>query len=205
MNALLLTAMLGLPLYPLNPIEQDTISLMNLHLTAGIDGPNAVVSAGPQLTAKYEWVVEHPFIVRVAFDCRAGQTHSILYPSGNLRNGTISVEGLYYRGTDRLTGYIGAGVVYAMYSFSASDGAADSLKTELGVANIAVSDVFGYRITAGLRIHKSYSIEVGITEVKPKFVFTRRYSETRYGLIKEQVRLNEFRVSFGYLLTLKGL
>lgn len=203
MSALVLAALMALPLYPLNPTQQDTVNHMNLHFTVGFNGPSSVVSGGPEITTKWEWLISHPFIIRTAFDYRYGSVSTSTFPDGKMHRGLLSAEIIYYRGTDRLTGYLGAGPVYSMNGFSIADDAADSLNENFGTTDVSVSDVLGFRITAGLRILKSYSIEVGITEIRPKYMYTRQLTPERYAISSEQFRFNDFRVSVGYLFTLK--
>lgn len=203
MTALLLAALLSSsPVYPLNPVKQDTLSHMSLHFTAGLNGPGSVVSTGPEVTAKWEMTIVHPFVGRMAVDYRYGKVNSVVYPDGTLHRTTISLEALYYRGTDEMTGYLGGGVVYSVNSFSLGDDA-DSLLTNHGITGVDMNDVVGYRITVGLRIHSVYSIEIGMTDTRPSYVYTWRYSPTHYSEMKESYRSSDFRVSFGYLFNLK--
>ena len=203
MTALIFTTLLSLPLYPLNPTGQDTVSFINVHVTAGLNGPGAVVSTGPELTVKYEMTLVYPLILRTAFDYRYGSISSSVYPNGDIHRGLFSAEALYYRGANGLTGYVGFGLVWAINSFSISSSDMDSLFTNHGITSVDMENVPGYRLTAGLRIHKTYSIEIGLTETRPSYVYTTRHSSTSYSVFKKQFRSNDFRVSVGYLFTLK--
>ncbi len=203
MTALVFATFMTLPLYPLNPTGQDTINYMNLHVTAGLNGPSPIVSAGPDLTVKYELMIHHPFIVRAAFDYRYGSISSPVYTDGDLHRGLFSLEAIYYRGTDNITGYIGAGPVYSMNNFNISANDADSLFNHEGVTSVGMSDAIGYRITAGLRVHRTFSVEIGLTDTRPDFQYTSRVSPVEYSITSRDVRFNDFRVSFGYLFTLK--
>lgn len=203
MTALLFATLVSLPIYPLNPVEQDTISFINVHVTAGLNGPGSIVNTGPEFTVKYEMVIAHPFIIRTAFDYRYGAVRSIHYPDGGLHRMTVSADGLYYRGTDKLTGYVGLGLVWSTFDYSLSAAAADSLLTNFGIEEVGMSSGLGYRITGGLRIHKSYSIEIGLTDTRPDYTYTIRHDENRFSVGSEQVRFNDFRISFGYLFNLK--
>ena len=58
----------------------------------------------------------------------------------------------------------------------------------------------GYRFTLGLRYHQRYSLEVSITEVRAEFYYRRRLGPTLISEMTEDVRLNDFRVTFGYLV-----
>ncbi|MFQ6008609.1 MAG: hypothetical protein ACE5K8_06610 [Candidatus Zixiibacteriota bacterium] len=202
MNILLVTSWLCLPIFPLNPTEQDTLPPMNLHFTIGLSGPNGFTQAGPEVTAKYEVLLVHPVVAQLAFDYRFGKAKSKMYPTGNLHGATISLVALYYRGTNKITGYIGAGAVYTLHHFQLSDGSADSLLRNERISKVSLSRTFGYRIILGLRFHRSFSLEIGVTEVKPKLVFTERLSQNSYAVFGERVRLSDVRVTVGYLLTI---
>jgi hypothetical protein len=201
-NILLLTSWLCLPVFPLNPTAQDTLPPMNLHFTIGLSSPNELAQAGPEVTAKYEMLMVHPVAAQLAFDYRFGRAKSKMYPNGNLHGATLSMVALYYRGTHKMTGYIGAGVVYTLHHFQLSDGSADSLLRNEGITKVSLSRTFGYRIIMGLRFHQSFSLEIGVTEVKPKLVFTERLNKNSYAVSEERIRLSDVRVTVGYLLTL---
>ena len=201
-----LVAMIAaLSLYPLNPVEQDTLAPANVHLTAGINGPNGVFGIGPEITAKYEMLVFHPFVVRPAFDIRYGKVTNALHPSGELLAATFSTEFFYYKGTDKLTGYMGGGVVFTDYHFMLNDRAADSLKSNLGITNVRMKNTFGYRFTMGLRIERNYSMEIAITEQRPLFSFTTRISSSSYSESTDKIRMSDVRFTVGYLIPFKIL
>jgi len=203
MTALIFTALLSLPLYPLNPTGQDTVSFVNVHVTAGLNGPGAVVSTGPEVTVKCELALTHPLILRGAFDYRYGSISSAVYPDGDVHRGLFSAEALYYRGANGMTGYVGFGLVWAVYKFNISNADMDSLYTNYGITSVDMEDAPGYRLTAGLRIHDTYSIEIALTDTRPYYVYTTRLSPVSYSEFKRQFRSNDFRVSVGYLFTLK--
>ncbi len=203
MYALILSTLLSLPLYPLNPTAQDTINTMNLHVTMGYIGRGESVSAGPEATLKFETVLQHPFILRAALEYRYGSIVSNYLPHGNISRILIAPEFIYYRGTRKLTAYLGGGPVYSFDYYSPRAATMDSLRAQTGVTSLRVSDVFGYRITLGLRLHRIYSLEIGITELHPDFVFRKDYPANIYSVRSEEFRFNDFRVSVGYLIPLK--
>jgi hypothetical protein len=190
-------------MYPLNPTEVDTVSSMNMHITAGVNGPSSVLSMGPEVTLKYEYRLTHPFILRTSLDYRYGKVSSILLPDGELHRGMISLEAIYYRGTDRLTGYIGTGFVAAFSSFKHNKTPQDVVLNIDDGTEISISNAYGLRFTFGLRAKKVYSLEVGITEISPDFVFHKDLGNGRYSEIRENFRFNEFKISLGYLFPLK--
>ena len=200
-----MTSWLCLPAFPLNPTAQDTLALMNLHFTVGMSGPNRLTKAGPEVTAKYEILMVHPVVARMAFEYRFGEANSKLYPAGDFHGGTLSLVALYYRGTRKMTGYIGAGVVYTFHGFQPTSRVSDSLRVNHGINKVSFEPAFGYRIILGLRFHHAFSLEIGVTEVKPELAFTERISSDKYAISTEKIRLSEVRVTVGYLLTLKRL
>lgn len=212
MHALLMAGWLCLPLAPLNPTGQDTISAMNLHVTAGIGSPNGVISAGPSFGVKWEWQVVYPVVVRSSFDYDYSKVNTTLFPNddlngvltdGDLHSATLGLDGLYYHGTNALTGYIGAGVIYGFHYFRA-DGRTDrDILAQFGVNRITMTQKPGYRLILGLRYHQFYSLEIVVTEVRPDFQFTRNVAGPGFASSNEETRLSNFRVTFGYLWTIK--
>jgi hypothetical protein len=199
MNALLLVTWLSLPLAPINPVEEDTLSDMSLHFTAGLANPNGIVTAGPVLSVNYEILVIHPFMVRGTVDFKYGRMKSNLFPKGHLWSTMFGGDAIYYRGTDYLTGYIGFGYVYSLHHFVPFEATADSLYLNEGVTDVDVQPKWGYRLVLGLRYHKSYSLEIGVVELQPDIKKTgiggnrveiRSYQKTRTG---------SFRITVGYL------
>jgi hypothetical protein len=199
MNALLLATWLSLPLAPLNPVEEDTLSAMSLHFTAGLANPNGIVTAGPVLSANYEMLVIHPFMVRGTVDFKYGRMKSNLFPQGHLWTTTLGTDAIYYRGTNYLTGYIGFGFVYSFHHFVPFDATADSLYLNEGVTDVDVQQKWGYRLVLGLRYHKSYSLEVGIVELQPDFKKTGILSNSGESRSYQTTRAGSFRITLGYL------
>ena len=202
MNALVLTALLYMPLAPINPVEEDTLSSMAFHFTAGMAGPNGVVSVGPEVSAKLEMLVLHPFMVRGTIDGKYVQTRSGLFPEGNLYTLTLGADAIYYRGTNRLTGYLGFGFVYTIHEFGLFDYAADSLGRVEGVTSVDVEKEFGYRIILGLRFHKNYSLELSVSELRPDFRKTSYLGDGTEMRTYQTTRTGAWRISFGYVVPL---
>jgi len=136
MYALLLASWLCLPLAPFNPLEHDTLASVNLHFSAGMSGPNGIVSFGPEISTKYEVLAIHPLVLRGAVDYRYGKLKSNLYPKGDIHTTTLSIEALYYRGTNYMTGYVGFGAVYAFNWFNPSATTSDSLWLNESITDI---------------------------------------------------------------------
>lgn len=202
MLALLLSSWMILPAYPLNPVQQDTIATANLHLSVGYRGSSNIVSAGPDVTAMYELMVWHPIVVRVSAGYGFGTMISRLHPAGKIHSGTIAIEGLYYRGSKHMTGYIGFGVIYTTWHLIMEHSTVDSLWREHSISNVSIQNTPGFRLIMGLRRDVKYSLELSITEVRPRFLYTSHFSSSEFAEEREQVRLNDYRIMVGYLIEL---
>ena len=205
MLSLLTVLWLTLPLAPYNPIEEDTLPAMSLHTTAGITTPNHIVKTGPELSVKWEMLATHPLVLRAALEYQLGSTKLQRLGDSRLHQGTISVCALYYRGTNKLTGYIGAGPVFRFGHFSLADAVADSLWVDHGIVDVGLKPAVGYRIVLGLRLKQVYSLEVGVTEVKSDIQYTQRTGPASYAVFDQPTKLSSFRMTLGYLFTMKEI
>ncbi len=199
MHALLLTTWLCLPLAPLNPITEDTLAPINLHFTAGVSGPNGIISVGPMMSGNVEVLVIHPFMIRGTVDLAYGHTRSNLFPKGRLWSMTVGGDAIYYRGTNHLTGYVGAGGFLATHSFSPFRETADSLNFYDGITQVDLQQAWGYRLILGLRYHRSYSLELAVSEVSPEFKKTSRTENGGETRSYEATHTGTFRITLGYL------
>jgi hypothetical protein len=191
---------LSLPLAPLNPIEQDTVAQANLHLTAGITTASRVVHGGPELTVKYEMLAHHPWIIRAGFDYEFGSTKANLVPDGTLHQATVSLVALYYRGTNHLTAYIGGGPMYRFGDLKLTSEAADELLATESIADVDLKADFGYQLILGLRYLRVFSLEIGVSEFRTDFEYTRQFSPGVTSHSRERAELSNFRVTLGYLI-----
>jgi hypothetical protein len=188
------------PLAPLNPVEQDTIPSLAVHFDAGMSSPNGVVSAGPEAAAMLEMLLFHPIMVRGGLGGKYGQIRSHLYPNGNLYTLQVAADLIYYRGTDRLTGFIGVGGFYTANHFDPLPRTADSLYRTEGMTGVNIEPKFGYRITLGLRIHRIYSLEMTIDDLRPNF---RKTGSTADGVnfrAYQATHTGSFRLAVGYIV-----
>jgi hypothetical protein len=199
MYALLMTTWLCLPLAPLNPIEQDTLATLNLHLTVGVDGPNGLVSIGPVVSTNWELLIVHPFMIRGTIECGYGKVRSNLFPKGNLWSLSAGTDAIYYRGTNHLTGYIGAGAFYVTNFFTPFDATADSLLVNEGTTDVEIQPDWGYRIILGMRYHRSYSLEIAVTELTSEFKKTGLNPSGTESRSYQSTNSGSFRVTLGYL------
>ena len=200
MLATLLATWLLTPIAPLNPIEQDTLPSIALHLSAGMSVPNGVMAAGPELSASYELRVTHPVVIRFGLELQRHTLSSSLFPRGNKTSINLSVGTIYYRGTNRMTGYIGVGAVYGINFFDPTTRTLDSLNLLEGVTEISMDRKLGYRLTLGLRIRKKYSFEINVTEMYPILIRTTQLTQNQFRQSSETVRTGTFRLIFGYVL-----
>jgi hypothetical protein len=205
MHFLLMATLMLAPAYPINPSAQDTISPMNLHFTMGFSSPNNFAGSGPELSAKYEVRFFHPLVLRSAADLRIANVVNKSFPKGDLRTATFSLDALYYRGTDKLTGYLGVGAVYSVFGYDLTPGVQDSLSRTQNIHDVSLNPTYGVRLTLGLRFDRNYSIEVGITETRPQLEYVRRHSNNTFSVITENTRMSDVRLTVGYLWTLRGL
>jgi len=203
-HALLLTTLLSLPLYPINPVKQDTLDVMAMHFSVGVTAPNGLVKTGVDISTRYEFRVTHPVVLRTTLDYRLSRVSHVRYPTGTIFGPLFSLEALYYRGTNRMTGYVGGGVVLAMYDHATSQSESDSLRNYHGVTDVGLKPTNGYRLTFGLRFHRTTSFEVSITDVRPSFVYTSDAGNGSYSRRFSRARFNDFRISIGYVMPLWG-
>ena len=212
MFTLILTAWLSLPLAPLNPVEQDTVSAMNLHFNAGIGTPNRIMSSGPVLSTKWEMLAIHPVIIRGTLDYRLGDFRNralehiedIDKYDGKIHQLTLASDVLYYRGTDKLTGYLGLGMLFT-YAYIRPTSASKELLALNNISEITIKPKPGYRLILGLRYLRVYSLEISITEVEPDFVISSRTVGGSFSETTSQTDFSGFRISLGYLWTLKDI
>ena len=125
--------------------------------------------------------------------------NTILVPKGTLHGATFSTDVLYYRGTHKLTGYLGLGVVYTFHHYHLTAAAADSLRENHQIQDVGIRPTFGLRMTMGLRFHRTISLEIGVTEARPNLKFVRQLSARSYSVTTERIRLSDARITLGYL------
>ncbi|MEA1979385.1 MAG: hypothetical protein U9N54_00225 [candidate division Zixibacteria bacterium] len=203
MLSLILISLLSLPIYPLNPSVQDTLNPTNIHVTVGLNGPNSLLTAGPEFTLKYEWMVSHPIVVRASLDYKYSTINSNFFPQGKMHSFVTSLETFTYRGTDKMTGYLGIGIVYSMNNFHPSQNSSDSLLNNHNISKVEIKNKLGYRLILGMRIKRSYSVEIGITEIKTDFIYTTVLDNSSYFETLQKARISDFRFTLGYLIPFK--
>ncbi len=202
MYGLILSSLLSFPVFPLNPTNNDTVSTMNFHFTAGVVSPSELISVGPELTLKYEFLFSHPFVLRTGLDYRFGRMNQLKYPKGDYHGFTLSAECLHYRGSHKMKGFAGAGVVYNYSQVSPDSRTADSIMVNEQISDVRIDKHLGYRIIFGVRRSDMWTFELRVTDIRTKLVYERDLGPNRFSLEKQSVKLSDIRVSFGYLLPL---
>ena len=113
MLGILLTIFALSPIVSKNPVEQDTLGTLNLHIAVGLRPANEIMNAGPELGVKLEYLLFHPVVFRTAVEYNLSKIDSREYPVSDRSAIDISAGAFIYRGRKQLTAYIGAGVVYS--------------------------------------------------------------------------------------------
>jgi len=202
MYSLILTTFISLPAFPLNPTNDDTVNTMNIHLTAGVVSPSELISVGPEATFKYEFLFNHPFVLRTGLDYRFGRINQLKYPKGDYHGFTFSGECLYYKGSHRMKGYVGGGIIYNYSKVKTDQKAADSIMAADQISDVRIDPRFGYRFILGLRRSDIWSIELRVSDIRTNLVYERDLGPNRFSLERFRIKLSDIRVSVGYLLPL---
>jgi hypothetical protein len=207
MHLLLALYWLAAPLAPLNPVEQDTLPAAAVHANFGVAVGNGVISTGPTFSIQYEQLAVHPIIVRGGVELRTGSAAMRIWPEGDTgtpslirgscRSMALGIDVFYYRGTNRLTAYLGVGVLYSFSHFSPDFASISPLRAKYGIDEVSVQRQFGYRLLLGLRFRKVYSFEIEVTELRPEVRFSGRLSPTQYFSGSNETRLGTFGFSLG--------
>lgn len=199
MLALLCASLLTLPLYPLNPTDQDTLSAQTVRIGLGMNGPNTYAKVSPEINLKYELLIQHPVVVRMGVDYRPTFMNSKQHPDGVLHTVTFSSDIIYYRGTDHMTAYIGIGPTLSVYDMSLDKSAADSMYAFHSITDVRVRTAPGYRISLGLLYRRVYSLEISFAQSKPKFIYTSDLPGGGFAENGISTKVGDIRVTLGYL------
>jgi hypothetical protein len=178
---------------------------MNVHLMAGVTAPNGITNAGFEMSSNIEMLVVHPFVIRGGLGYRFGNTMARRYPDGLVHGTTLSLEGLVYRGTNKMTGFLGLGLVYSKYFMHMTQAASDSLMVNEEINDVSIEPSLGYRFIAGLRLHSAFSIELSVTSVTTDFLYRKSLGPNRYRQTRQPAKFRDFQVSFGYVLPIFDL
>ena len=157
------------------------------------------------ISIKYEFLLKHPFVLRASSEYKYATVNSKFYPNGHIHSITFSIEGFYYRGTNNLTAYLGLGPLLNLNRLNMYKSTSDSLQNNYNIIDVSVRPAIGYRISMGIRYKQIYSIELSLSQAEPKMVSTRKISPVNFSELTSKVKLNDVRLTFGYLVRLKGL
>lgn len=202
MYSLILTSLLSLPVFPLNPTAVDTLNSSNFHITAGVSGPSDLSSAGPEFTLKYELLFYHPIVLRAGVEYSRGRVTKLRFPKGDFHGINTSAEILFYRGTNSMMGFVGFGLVYNQSYLNMDGSVADSLFAAENISDVYLQGNAGYRFIFGLRKSRLWSFEIRMTDIRTDLVYLRDLGAYRYSTQKARVRLSDFRITLGYLIEL---
>jgi hypothetical protein len=202
MNELILAMFLLAPIVSKNPVAQDTIAAANIHLTAGVRPGNYIIGEGVEGGLKFEYLLFHPIILRASADYSHSNMESFRYPDGKIQSLDVSTEAILYRGTKKLTAYLGGGVVYSFNHFDLKKQLEDSLFTNSGIYNTDIENKYGYRLTMGFRFREHYSLEFGYQESRPNFMFHGVSTAGKRVIIYKESKLSVVRFTVGYLFSL---
>lgn len=178
---------------------------MNLHVTMGATTPNHLVGAGPGISIGYEALAVHPWVVSATLDYQYGALTKDFDLSGKMHQGTLALCGMYYRGTDRLTAYLGGGPILRFGHLSPSAATSDSLWENNQVEKVGLKVAPGYRLFLGMRFHRAISLEVAVNQVVSDLQFTRRFGPQQTATYGEEVNLSSFSITLGYIWQLKRM
>lgn len=190
------------PIVRVGPPVFDTVSSEAVHFYGGFQTPNRDLRAGFELGAKYEFLVIHPYMMRLGADYSQARVTDPFAPAGIKQSLTLSADAVAYRGTNGVISYLGVGLAFGAHDFDISGKALDSLNRTEGVTSVSLSNKFGYRVFIGMRFHELFVFEMSFQQANPDYVKRKQTSPTEYSEIREDGTFSVARVTFGYLLKL---
>lgn len=213
MHLLLALYWLAVPLAPLNPIEQDTLPISAVSTSLGFAAGNGIVTPGPELSVSYELLLIHPVVARAGLDMRMGNASTRIWPDGEdglpamvhgpFQSMALGVDVFYYRGTDKLTGYLGMGALYSFQHYRPDNSSATTLLANYGIDDVTMKQRFGYRLFLGLRFRRVYSFEIGVSELRPDASFSGHQTSSQYFSGANRTRLGSVKISIGRIWTIR--
>ena len=63
---------------------------------------------------------------------------------------------------------------------------------------------FGYRFFLGLRFNRVYSLEIGVSELRPEVTFSGRQASSELFSGSNETRLGSFSISLGRIWVIRG-
>lgn len=203
MHALLFTTWMFLPIAPINPVAQDTIPPVALQASFGTSGPNNLLTVGPELAVRSELRVVHPVMLRGGIELRQNETNALRQPRGTAPSVSLIGELLLYRGTRKMTGYIGAGVGYAYYFFEPFANTRDSLFAAEQVDDVQMEAALIARFMIGLRFQERFAVEVKFNDTRPRFTKTSSTESSQITISEsEGTSAGNVSLTVGYIIPL---
>lgn len=201
MHEILMAVIMLAPIVSKNPVEQDTVAITNIHLSAGYRPANDILGQGGEAGAKFEYLLFHPIIIRSSIDYNFCNIKSHRLPEGQNRAVDLSVEALIYRGTKKLTAYLGGGLVYSLNHFKLKKQFDDSLFANGAIYKTELENKYGYRVIMGFRIREHYTFEFGYQESHPSFMFWGYSPSGNNFVIYKDGELSALRFTLGYVFS----
>lgn len=178
MHPLALASWLLLPIAPINPVVHDTLSPITIQASIGIWGPSNLLSAGPELAVRSEFLLSHPLSFRAGVELRQYQAEDFASPRGDVASATVVGELAVYRGTHKLMGFLGVGAGYTFFSFEPDARTRDSLSRNESIDDIALEHAVLFRAFLGLRFRQRYAVEIKFSDTRGRFTTARSASGT---------------------------
>jgi len=202
MEEIVLTLFLLAPIVSKNPVAQDTVAPINFHVEFGYRPASDVIGFAPEMGAKFEYLLFHPIILTGFADYSISNIRDLRLPEGQNHAVDLGVEALLYRGTKKLTAYLGAGLVYSINHFELRKQLTDSLYTNSGIYKTEIDNKYGYRVIMGFRVREHFSFEFGYQETRPKYLFWGNSPDGHKIVIYKDAQLSAVRFTLGYLFSL---
>ncbi len=201
MQEILLALILLNPIVSKNPVKQDTLALTNIHFTVGYRPANDMVGYGPEVGAKFEYLLFHPIIIRGSVNYSSCEVKNFRLPEGKNDAFDFCAETFLYRGTKELTAYFGGGLVYSLNHFQLTKQLSDSLFSQSSIYKTNIENKYGYRVIMGFRFREHYNFEFGYQESRPNFMFWGYSPDNHKIIIYKDGKLSALRFTLGYIFS----
>jgi hypothetical protein len=198
----LLALTISLPIIPITRPVYDTAQDASIHLYGGLHSPNRDLRTGFETGAKFEYLVVHPYIMRLGLDYSQANITDPFVPSGIKSSWTFSTDAMVYIGSDGIISYLGVGATYGINAIDLDNSARDSLKTNLDIDVVSLSNNFGYRVFLGLRFDERVVFEMSFQQSNPEYIYRRRLTPDTFSEQRFDGTFSVARVSLGYLIPL---
>ncbi len=198
----LMAVTLSLPIIPITRPVYDTAQDASIHIYGGIQSPNRDLNTGFETGAKFEYLFIHPYILRLGLDYSRATITDPFAPSGTKNSWTISSDMLVYIGNDGIISYLGGGLTYGFNGITLDNSSRDSLKTNLDVDEVGLTNNFGYRVFVGLRFEEKIVFEMSFQQSNPDYIYRRQLAPDKFSIQHLDGTFSVARVTLGYLIPL---